>query len=473
MINRLFNITILLAVLALTAVSCNDEVVGSSLTDTQSVLEADSSFTLTGLSLLNTHVQSRSSRETDDSDARLIMQLLGELKCNGYGTLKADVVTQFMPTALVDTVNTSVDAIDSCRLALRIPTQGFTGDSLVPMRLNVYRLSKQLPDPIYSDFDVNGYYNESDLLGSVSYSANALMKGTATNSLSYRTVYVPMPLQLAREIYLKFKADPEIFKNPNDFVNFFPGVYIKNSFGSGRVMNFFDAELEMWYKKTMKDEQGKVTGDTVLQQTLLSATPEVISNSNISLTPDPKIQAMVDGGDAVILAPACYEVNVRFPLSEIIAKYNLELRGHLGVVNAMSLSIPAETIENDCGIAPPKHLLLVRTSHKDDFIAGDSIPDNRTSFYATYNASTKSYDFSGMRNYALDIIKYHDGEVTDDDMQLTIMPVDINFYAPTSIYGTVETTTVTKVSPGISVPAAVRLLHDKAKVKIVFTRQMM
>ena len=474
MIKKFLNITILLILLAVTASSCNDEVAGSSLTDTQSFLEADSSFTITGESVLNKHVQSRSSRATDDASARLILQLLGELKSEGYGTLKSDVVTQFMPTALVDTTNTSVDAIDSCRLALRIPTQGFTGDSLVPMRLSVYLLNKPLPNPIYSDFNPEGYYDESDLLGSVSYSANALMKGTTVNSQNYRTVYVPMPVELAKDLYLKFKADPELFKNPDDFVNYFPGIYIKNSYGSGRVMNFFDAEVEMWYKKTMKDEDGKVTGDTVLQQTLLSATPEVISNNNIRLEPDQKVLNLVSAGEAIVMAPACYEVSVRFPLQDIIDDYYAELKGYYGVVNSMTLTIPAETVENDCGIAPPKYLLMVRTSKKEQFIAGDSIPDNKTSFYATYNAATKSYEFAGMRNYALDVIKNKGGVATEDDMSFTIYPVDIDFYAPQSYYGySTPTTTVTKVSPGISMPAIVRLLIDKAKVKVVFTRQMM
>lgn len=454
--------------------SCTDETIGGSLADTQTKIIADSSFTITGVSLLNTHVQSRASREAQNSSARLILQLLGELKSDGYGRLRSDVVTQFMPTALVDTVGTTVETIDSCRLALRIPTQGFTGDSLVPMRLSVYRLNNQLPNPIYSDFDVSGYYDENDLLGATSYSANALMKGSTTNNLSYRTVYVPMPVSLAKDLYTKFKQDPALFNDPDNFVEYFPGVYIKNSYGSGRVMNFFDTELEMWYKKKVTASDGVSTRDTVLQQTLLTATPEVISNNNITLEPAQSVKDMIDNGEAIVMGPAGYEVNVKFPIQDVIDKFKTDTKGSLGVINTLSLTIPVELVENDCNIAPPKYLLLVQANKKESFIAGDSIPDNKTSFYATYDAARKQYVFSGMRNYILNIMDNKGGIASDDDVTMTILPVDIDFYTEQSYYYYTETSAiVSKVSPGISTPAIAKLLLDKARVKITFSRQSM
>ena len=38
---------------------------------------------------------------------------------------------------------------------------------------------------------------------------------------------------MGREFYRKYKSDPEIYNDPVKFSQWFPGLYIKNSFGSG------------------------------------------------------------------------------------------------------------------------------------------------------------------------------------------------------------------------------------------------
>ena len=453
--------------------SCTDETIGGSIADVETTIVTDSSFTITGLSYSNTHIQSRSSRETSNSSGRTIIQLLGVLKSNGYGTLTSDVVTQFMPTEAIDISGTKEEWIDSCRLAMRIPTQGFTGDSLVPMRLNVYKLNKQLPNPIYSDFDVKDYYSVGDLIGTASYSANALMKGTTTNSLSYRTVYVPLPVELGRELYRKYQESPETFKDPRVFAQYFPGLYIANSYGSGRVMRFYDTEVEIWYKKEVTGDDGTTEIEEGLQQTVLTSTPEVLSNNNIKLVPDPKVESMIAGGDAIVMGPAGYDVEVEFPIYDVISNYIKSIGKGLSVINSLSMSIPVELVDNDCEIAPPKYLMMVKSRYKDEFFAADSIVNDKTSFYATYDATKKSYEFTNLRQYILDVVS--DGfEISRDDYMFTLTPVDIDFYTSTSgsyYYGYTSSTSITKVSPGISVPSIAKLRLDKAKIKLTFSRQ--
>ena len=126
--------------------SCSDENIGSSLTDTKSEIIEDSSFVMTGVSVENKKLHARTST-----------QLVGEITCPGYGKL-----CQLMPANRIDTINTKEEWVDSCQLTLSLKTTGgFTGDSLAPMRMNVYELTKQLPDPIYSDFSADGYYDAS------------------------------------------------------------------------------------------------------------------------------------------------------------------------------------------------------------------------------------------------------------------------------------------------------------------------
>lgn len=445
------------------AFSCADENIGSSILDTKSAVILDSSFTMTGTTVLNNKVLSRTST-----------QLLGQVNSPGFGQITSDVVTELMPVAVIDTAGTSEDWIDSCRLTLRIPEGGFTGDSIVPMRLNVYALNKYLPNPIYSDFDPTGYYDPTQVLGSISYSAkSATMVTTYTTSGSaeWREIYVPMPVEYARWLFKLYQTNPEAFADPAEFKKYVPGLYIANSFGSGRVMNFYSTELEVFYRQYAQLDEETDTIYPANRQSYVGSTPEVLTNNNIRLEIDESVKQMVSNGDAIVMGPAGYEVNVQFPIQEIIDKYKSSTSDALAVINSLSLEIPAEVITNKYDIEPPKYLLLVKEGKKDEFFAGDSLVNNKNSFYASYNSSKKSYSFNGMRDYILDIINNKGGIATSEDINLILTPIDVTTYTQQASYYTSASTVVTKIAPSVSLPSIAKLRLDKAKIKIVYSRQ--
>ena len=129
---------------------CTDDTIGPSISDVKSAVIVDSGFVLTGKSVRNDHLRSRST-----------IQLLGDVNAGGYGRLSSDVVAQFMPTTSIDTVGLrgGADWIDSCFITMRVASGDFTGDSLAPMRMDIYELNQPLPSPIYTDFAPAGYYN--------------------------------------------------------------------------------------------------------------------------------------------------------------------------------------------------------------------------------------------------------------------------------------------------------------------------
>ena len=468
---QIFNVILAAAVL-LGLYACTDETIGVSITDSVSSIIEDSSFVITGHSVRYDRVQMRTSTK-----------MLGALHADGYGSLKAEAVTMWMPAISIDTTGVKAEWIDSCRLKLRMPNNaGYTGDPLAPMRLNVYRLNRPLPSPIYSDFDPTDYYDSNDLLASESYSPASgwLEVGTSyvSGSLEYDTVRVlsvPMPVELGRELFTTYCNNPEKFSSPTAFADVFPGIYITNSYGSGHVMNIKATELDVYYRQHVLTD----TTDSIIPaccQSYLASTPEVVSDNIIRFDVDDAIESLVNSGVPMIVAPAGYEVQVRFPIQDIIDKYQANVGNNQSIINTLSLELPVSVPPTEYDIQPPTYLLMVKTSMKDNFINGDSLTNNKDSFYAVYDSSAKKYVFSGLRDYVLDIINNKGGIAAEDDINFTITPVDVTTYTYSSSYsyyyygGT--TSTVTKISPMVSKPAIARLLLEKAKVKITYSKQI-
>lgn len=447
------------ALLATSMVACEDDsTIGESIIQDEIEIVIDSTFTVTGHSVASPKVQSRT-----------ITQLLGVINAKGFGSLRSDVVTQFMPTVDMDTTGVTVDDIDSIKLVLRIANGGYTGDSIVPMGLKVYQLDKQLPSPIYSDFSPEDYYSPQSEIGSAVYTATALGMSDSIAELSYRSVEVMLPLELGKKFFTRYKTNPETFSTPSAFAEWFPGLYIANSYGAGRVMHFKSTDMRIYYRQhDVVDEQ-----DTTYYKTgvYFAVTPEIVTNNNIEMSISPDIQSRVDDGESIILAPAGLDVEVEFPVRDIIARYR-ENKGLISVINTLSFEIPVEKVTNDYGINPPPYLLMVQSSKKDEFFANNDITDSKTSFYATYNSSTGKYTFTGMRDYIIDLL--NKDVITDEDVMFTLTPVNVSTESSSSssyYYSTSTTQYLTGVYPYVDSPAMVKLLFDKAKIKFTYSKQ--
>ena len=238
------------------------------------------------------------------------------------------------------------------------------------------------------------------------------------------------------------------------------------------MLNIKATELDVYYRKHV---QLTDTTDTIYPgkcQSYLASTPEVVSNNIIHFDIDDAITSMVNQGEALIVAPAGYEVQVRFPIQDIIDKYKANIGNNQSIINTLSLTLPVSVPFTEYNIQPPTYLLMVKTSQKDNFINGDSLANNKDSFYAVYSPSQKEYVFTGLRDYVINILNKKGGIATEDDFNFTITPVDVTNYTYQASYYTGTTNVVTKISPMVSRPAIVRLLLDKAKINLTYSKQI-
>lgn len=453
----------LLLSFGLLTVSCENstEGIGSSLIQGESEVVIHNEFTLTGRSTPNQRIESRT-----------ITQLLGDINAEGYGRFSSDFVCQFMPASRLVTDGVTAEDIDSMKLVFSYPNGSYVGDSIAPMGLEVFRLNRQLPTPIFSTLDPADYCDLTAApLASHIYVGNAQGQTDSIKALAYREIKVDMPLQLARELFNLYLDNPAAYSFPSEFAKYFPGVYVRNSFGAGRVTQIQLTNMIMYYHTTALDSEGNPV-ITRHEGGYYAVTPEVVSNNNISFTIDPALQARIDNGESILVAPVGQDVEIEFPIEDIIDYYNTN-RGALSVVNTLTLSLPVELIENNYGIAPPDNLLMVLSTEKENFFLNNLLNDDKTSFLASYNATKKTYEFTSLRTYFTDMLAEYNanGRIPSEKTTFTLTPVQLTTENTSSGYYGSTTTYVSAITPYIGKPAMAKLSLDKADITFQFSKQ--
>ena len=448
------------ALIGASLIACEESTeIGSSIIEDNLEVLIDSSFTVSGFSVTNPVIQSRTES-----------QILGKIDAKGFGNFSSDFITQFMPAVALDTFGITIESIDSIKLRMFMKYGDCVGDTLAPMGLEVYRLDKQLQSPIYSNFDPSTSYSPGDLLGSTVYTASVLglpakLQSAYTHpDTAVRVVEVDMPMSLAHEFWDKYQNDPLIWNDPQKFAEWFPGIYVKNSFGSGRVMTFYSTSMYMYYSRHLKYDEI----DTIIpgSQIFLSVTPEVINNNNFKLSISNDLAGLAQS-KPVVMAPIGYDVEVKLPIQQMVEKYR-NRPNTFSIFNSMDFKVPVEEITNKYGIEPPKYLLLIRKDKKDEFFAKQQINDDINSFYASYDSDNKCYDFSSMRQYFLEMSAKE--TLTEADAEFVLTPVTLMTETYTGYYGQTQTI-ILAIVPYTGSPAMAQLNFDDAKITLTFSRQ--
>ena len=456
--------------------SCGDEnsAIGSSIVDTNIEIVVDSSFQ---------ELITVESVPNDSVVGRTITQLIGRISIPGYGRLETDFLTQFMPAANFDTVG--VNKLDSLILYLSYNTESFTGDSLAPMQLSVYPLDKRLESPVYSGIDPAEYYNaQAAPVALTSYNASFLGLPDSLIELGYKMIRVKLPDEMADRFYQKYKEDPTVFSSPSRFTQYFPGFYVKTSYGSGCVVNVQNTVMNLHYTKTTVINDKDSTYNST--QTLMAVTPEITTGNHIKLEIDAEIKNEISSGKVYLQAPAGLNVLIHFPTRKIIETFEDAVGGSgsastvQGLVNSLTLRIPVKTVSSNYNLDPPQFLLFIRKSELQEFFEKKKLPDNVNTFYAKYDSDAHVYNFTGLRTFINNIIekKRSGTEITDADEEIVLVPVSVYSETVSSggsyyYYSYNEQEVVTDVVPYISAPSLALVDVDNIKLRLTYSKQDM
>ena len=244
---------------------------------------------------------------------------------------------------------------------------------------------------------------------------------------------------------------------------------MRNSYGAGRVTQIENTLMVMYYHTDITDADGKPAIKRY-EGRYFTVTPEVVSNNNIKFIMSPQLQARINAGEEIIVAPVGRDVQLTFPITDVIDYYNAN-RGSISVVNTLAMQIPAEVIANDYGIEPPSSLLMVLEKDRDSFFLDNSLPDNKKSFLAEYNAGDHIYNFSSLREYLLELLnKYPDPtQIPAEEYTFCLTPVSLTTEQNSNGYQ--NSVYVSAVTPYIGKPAMVRLNLADAKITFQFSKQ--
>lgn len=451
------------------AASCENELsnIGSSLAQGEATITIDSiDFNLNGKSV-----------EYKDFDAKTGNLLLGNLHIPEYGRLNCSFVTRMMCSSALGVPDSlmSPDRVDSCKLVIAVSRGNLTGDSLAPMKATAYRLTRQLPSDITNAFNPEGYYDKSSLIGSRNYTISCLGRSDSSfvNTDNIR-IDIDMPTDFGKQVFKEYIENPSTFEWPQSFAQYFPGLFVETSFGKGCVANVHKVGVTIYYHHleettTTNEDEEKITTVTHVMDSVIPfmTSPEVLSSNNIRYEVSDSIKRRIAEGETIITTPGGYVASFKFPAEEIISRYQTSLSS-LTTVGDLLLSLPAEKIENGYDLPVVPSLLLIKTSEINDFFANNKLPDGKSAFTAYYSSSNDAYQFSSMRSYLLDLMKKD--TITDEDVDFTLIPVQITTETVNSTYTSQEY--VTKCVPYTIKPTMTRLLTEKALIIFSFTNQV-
>lgn len=448
--------------------ACDDDIsqIGNSVADDSILIFADS---------LTLEVPSYSV-DASTFDARSENHLLGRLSSDEFGDLSCSFVSQLMAATSMDIPDSiKAERIDSVKMIFSMPRGQFIGDSLAPQQLSIYQLQKQLPSDIESNFNPEGYYSQSSLLGKKTYSLSQLsVTDTVTANRKAIRVGIDIPKSFGEKVFTAYRENPEIFSWPATFNQFFPGIYVTRSFGSGCVANVSKVEFMLYYYY-LYDKAFVTDGKTELKQVhmrdsvaLFATAPEVLSSNNVTFTPSEALKSRVAKGETILASPGGYNARITFPAQTIIDKFS-DPQNDIYVISGLKFTIPASQISNNLGINPPPYLLMIKTSELDNYFSENKMPDNVTSFYAPYSSTDGCYEFSKMRDYIIPLLEK--GKAEKEDMEFTIIPATVETQSYT--INNVTTTVVTRCAPYQQKPAMVRLNTSQARIVFTYSLQQL
>lgn len=363
--------------------------------------------------------------------ARTSISYLGQFTDpESYTSIKADFLSQFHCTedfAFADSVVNN--KIRSTYLYLYI--SDFVGDSLQSMKLSVYPLTRIL-DPeqnYYTNIDPEQYYDASS--APIAEKWFTVSDRTMTDSARYATeglecIKIPLPSTIGQTIYDDYRVHPEHFENTTSFLNSglpcSKGFYFKLEAGDGVMVSIDISQFTLSYD--MFDSEDSTT---TAVSNVFAATEEIVQATRFD---NLNLESLINDSEATyIKSPAGLFTELTLPIESFAqSRYYLSDTTSINSVN-LTLTRYNDVVESGFKLNIPSTILLVRA---DDYYNGYfekyNLADGETSFLATFNKTSNTYEFSNITPLINKILSEHkSGRISQNYNKVLLIPVETTY----------------------------------------------
>ncbi|MDL2208675.1 DUF4270 domain-containing protein [Parabacteroides sp. OttesenSCG-928-O15] len=361
--------------------------------------------------------------------------LLGEFYDPLYGTLVSDYICQFYCPEGYRFEHTPIDGkVDS--VDFRIYYSAWVGDSLAPMRVQLFPVTTPLEKNYYTDLNPDDYVNRKQVLGSQTYTAYDLsVPDSIRNSDEgyYPNIRIRMPESVGQKIYDETINNPSSFVDQDAFNDFFPGLYVTTTFGSGTIIGVDLSLMTIHYRYIGKGAQEQ---DTIIHATeVFNITKEVIQLNRFKNT---DMSELLEPSDDYMYmkTPAGVGCRLIIPAKEIAPLIDGR------ILNNMPLTLRAFPPEDYLyALKMPSKLLLLPEDSVKTFFEKNKVNDGTTSFVASLNSEYRTYPFGNISN----VLKTHIENSPGEDLVLMVFPITTK--EETNYYGTYTTAITHYLAP--------------------------
>jgi len=372
--------------------------------------------------------------EVDSIYAKTTNGLLGDFYDPTYGNIKSSYICQYYPsvgfTYLDSIVNNKIDSV-----RLNVYYTSYLGDSLAPMEVTVYPVVKPLDKNYYTNADPANYCDMNNPMAKYSYTARNLnISDSLLQARSYYySISIPLPAKLGQDYLDKIQKGE--LTTVDEFLDFFPGTYLTNTFGTGSMLAVDMTDISLYYtlQRTLQDVNGNDSLATVAQRAVFTVTKEVIQLNKFENTISSYLTE--DSPDKTYLkSPAGVFTEITIPIKDIVKgigtkKFSsvvLSLKAYPKDESTYALPFPgiANSANDNSASGYESKLLLIEPDSVINFFEMKKVADGKTSYTTQFNSSTYTYDFSNIANVVQNAIE----KAPDKDLKLWVIPVLTTWY---------------------------------------------
>ncbi len=373
---------------------------------------------------------------------------------------------------------------DSCVLTLIV--NAYQGDSLEAVKMTVHELAKPIEESgtYYSNFDPlkKGYVrtdansihqSKTFTISDLTYSDSVRYQRQSGKNYHRIKVCINSPYSKDNRNYenygtyimRQYYEHPEYFKNSKTFAhNICPGFYFETNDGLGVISEIRATQLSVYFRYTYD-------GVIYAGVKTFNSTEEVLQTTHISNN-EQRINYLVDDDYCTYLkTPAGIFTEVTIPVNDI------KLNHENDTLTSAKITFTRLNDYSDWStvvLEEPLNLLMVERDSMYTFFEKNQVPDNITSYFASYNSRYKTYSFNNISNLVNKM--YEKRNQSENWNKVVLIPVQLTTSSSaSSTFSSSSSTTIVGVANEMNV-SSIRLMGGSknpylpVKISVIYNK---